>query len=119
LSRAAGAAFISLATTPNQGPVAAISAQAAPARHGTRLDARASTDADGTVARYDYAFSDGTVLRNGGPTPRHVYANPGTYTVHVTVRDDECCSIRQVFTGQLTTCNGPAVVSAVRSLIVP
>jgi hypothetical protein len=41
-----------------------------------------------------------------------------TCTVHVTVTDNEGCSTRRVFTGQLTTCNGPAAASAARTLVV-
>jgi 6-phosphogluconolactonase (cycloisomerase 2 family) len=111
-------AFMSLAIAPNQGPVAALTAKAAPAGRGTRLDARASTDADGNVARYDWTFGDGTMLHNGGPTPRHVYAMPGTYTVHVSVTDNEGCSTLRVFTGQLTTCNGSTVASTAQALTV-
>jgi 6-phosphogluconolactonase (cycloisomerase 2 family) len=96
-------AFQAMAMLPNQGPTARFSA-----KPGTpaRFDATASADPDGRVARYDWEFGDGTVLANGGPTPTHTYTRPGTFTVTLTVTDDEGCSDHQVFTGQSTLCTG-------------
>lgn len=96
-------AFQAMAMLPNQGPTARFSAKPGTPAH---FDATASTDPDGTVARYDWDFGDGTVLLNGGPTPAHTYARPGTFTVTLTVTDDEGCSDRQVFTGKDMLCNG-------------
>jgi 6-phosphogluconolactonase (cycloisomerase 2 family) len=95
--------FQAMAMLPDQGPTARFTVKpGAPAR----FDATASDDPDGRVARYDWDFGDGTVLPNGGPTPTHTYTHPGTFTIKLTVTDDESCSDRQFFTGQSTLCNG-------------
>lgn len=96
----------SLAITPNQGPTAAFSTAVAPPEKPTAFDAGASSDPDGTVARYDWDFGDGTSLPNGGPAPTHTYERIGTYTVTLTVTDNEGCFTEQVFTGQTAYCNG-------------
>ncbi len=100
-----GSGPLSVAVTPDQGPVAEFSASAAPAGAASSFDASGSSDPDGSVARYDWDFGDGTQLADGGPTPTHVYGAPGTYTVTLTVTDDEGCSTDLVFTGQTASCN--------------
>ncbi len=101
----------SIAITPNQPPVAAFSPTTlAAAGQPSTFNAAASTD-DDAVARYDWNFGDGSTLANGGPTPQHTYAQPGTYTVTLTVTDDEGCSTQRIFTGKATLCNGSSVAS--------
>jgi PKD repeat protein len=51
------------------------------------VDAAASTDPDGTITAYDWAFGDGSTA--SGTTASHSYAAPGTYPVTLTVTDDE------------------------------
>ena len=41
----------------------------------TAFDASASSDPDGTIARYDWDFGDGTSAADAGPTPTHVYTS--------------------------------------------
>ncbi len=60
---------------------------AAVAGVSTLFDARASTDADGSVASYAWSFGDGTT--GSGPLLGHVFARPGTYGVRLTVTDNE------------------------------
>jgi DNA-binding beta-propeller fold protein YncE len=105
----------SAAMLPDQGPTARFAA-----RSGTpaRFDATASSDSDGRVARYDWDFGDGAVLQNGGPTPTHSYARSGTFTVKLTVTDDEGCGDRQVFTGQSTLCAGSLAARAFQTITV-
>jgi MYXO-CTERM domain-containing protein len=52
------------------------------------FDGNASSDADGTVVRYDWDFGDGATAADGGPTPTHAYSMAGEYTVTLTVFDD-------------------------------
>jgi len=102
-----------IVAAPNQGPTAAVSATVAPTGEQTRFDASGSHDSDGTVARYDWDFGDGTVLSNGGATPTHTFAKPGDYLVKVAVTDDGGCSTKVLSTGQTAMCNGgPAAETA-------
>ncbi len=51
------------------------------------FDASASTDADGVIESYDWAFGDGTTA--SGRVVTKAYPNVGTYPVALTVRDDD------------------------------
>jgi PKD repeat protein len=50
------------------------------------FDASASSDADGMIVEYVWEMGDGTVLR--GKVVCHVYSEPGTYIVTLTVADN-------------------------------
>ena len=108
--------WISLA--PDQGPVAAFAPVPTLAGSASSFDASASSDPDGTVARYDWDFGDGTTSPNGGPTPTHTYAAPGDYTVRLTVTDEAGCSMAFVFTGQTASCNGGPAATTTRTVTV-
>ncbi|MCV2395822.1 PKD domain-containing protein [Actinotalea sp. M2MS4P-6] len=69
----------------NQAPVAAFTAT--PSNLDVALDGTGSSDADGTVVAYDWAFGDGAT--GSGATTSHTYAAGGTYTVTLTVTDDQ------------------------------
>jgi 6-phosphogluconolactonase len=118
-SQGTAPAFHSVSVLPNLGPVASFQARAGAAGHPTGFDATASADRDGRVARYDWDFGDGTLLPDGGPTPRHVYRAPGTYQVRLTVTDDEGCSTRPRFTGQSATCAGTPAAMTVQAVTIP
>ncbi len=119
-SQVKSAEFQSVAATPNQGPSAALTATPAASGQPTTFDAAGSADTDGgTVARYDWVFGDGQTLPNGGPSPSHVYAQPGPYVAAVTVTDNEGCSTTVIFTGQTADCNGSAAARAETSVQVP
>jgi 6-phosphogluconolactonase (cycloisomerase 2 family) len=108
-----GPGFQAAAMLPDQGPTARFTVKpGAPAR----FDATASADPDGEVARYDWNFGDGTVLPNGGPTPAHTYTHPGTFTIELTVTDDESCRDRRIFTGQSALCNGSPAARTSRTV---
>ena len=114
-----GPEFQSIAITPNQGPTAQFSATPAGAGTASTFAATGSTDSDGgAVARYDWDFGDGQTLPNGGPTPTHTYAAPGTYNVTLTVTDDEGCSNTILFTGQTADCNGSGAARSQQTIQV-
>ena len=91
-----------LLTVPDQGPTAAFTAS--PASSPATFDASSSSDPDGTIARYDWDFGDGSTSTTTTPTTSHTYAAPGTFTVRLRVTDDTGCS-GEVFTGRDTLCN--------------
>jgi YVTN family beta-propeller protein len=107
-----------IAITPDQGPVAAFSVSPASAGTPAAFDGSASGDADGTVARYDWNFGDGTTLADGGPSPTHTYSAPGTYAATLTVTDNEGCSTQMVFTGQTAHCNAGSPARAQQEVVV-
>jgi PKD repeat protein len=51
------------------------------------LDGGASADADGTIVDYQWQLGDATTA--AGRTARHSYAQAGTYTIKLTVTDDD------------------------------
>ena len=62
-----------------------ITGSAAPV--GVSLDGSASSDADGEVVSWSWDLGDGTSA--SGPRVSHAYEDPGSYTVTLTVTDDE------------------------------
>lgn len=75
---------VTVAPAPNQAPVAAFTANATGLSVAT--DSTGSTDADGTIQSYAWAFGDGTT--GTGATATHVYTAAGTYSVTLTVTDN-------------------------------
>ncbi|MFF2371802.1 PKD domain-containing protein [Agromyces sp. NPDC058110] len=69
----------------NQSPTAAFSATIDEST--VSVDATASSDGDGTIQSYAWQFGDGAT--GSGLTASRTYANPGTYTVTLTVTDDD------------------------------
>ena len=110
--------FDSIVVSPNQGPSASFTATPGGAGQPTTFSAAASSDSDGTVARYDWDFGDGVTLADGGPTPSHIYAKGGNFDATVTVTDNEGCSTAVVFTGQTASCNGGPAATASRRVSV-
>ncbi|MGR7025345.1 PKD domain-containing protein [Geodermatophilus sp. URMC 62] len=70
---------------PNAAPVARADATATGL--SVALDGSGSTDADGTVAAWAWELGDGATA--AGARVTHAYASPGTYTVRLTVTDDD------------------------------
>ncbi len=115
--------FQSIVMLPNLGPTAAFTAATSQATRGggstLSFNATGSSDPQGgSVARFDWDFGDGTTLPDGGPTPSHVYAQPGNYTVTLTVTDDEGCSTQVIFTGQTADCNGSGAARSQQTIQV-
>lgn len=72
----------------NQPPVARIAAPVTVAVGGSiTLSGSASTDADGTIASYNWNFGDGTTAT--GVTAQKSFAAAGSYVVTLTVTDDK------------------------------
>jgi len=94
-----------IAITPDQSPIAAFAAPDVTAGSPASFSS-ASTDADGTIASYAWAFGDGGTA--GGARPIHTYGAPGTYDASLTVVDNEGCGEEQVFTGRTAYCSGGA-----------
>jgi PKD repeat protein len=111
-------AFQSVASLPNLGPQASFAAQPGAGRSTTQFDGSASSDPDGKVARYLWNFGDGTSRQTSAPTVRHTYRAPGTYEVHLTVVDDEGCSDKLLFTGQVASCVGSDAGTATQAVVI-
>jgi DNA-binding beta-propeller fold protein YncE len=113
---AIGGMPLGFAIVPDQAPVASLSVTAGAPGTATTFDASASTDADGSIAGYEWDFGDGTTATTGQPTTSHTYAAYGTYPAAVTLTDDEGCSTQFQFTGQTATCNGKPTARAASSV---
>jgi hypothetical protein len=97
----------SLAITPDQAPVAVLTANTAVAGQPTAFDASASTVKYGVITNYAWDFGDGSpVVHTSTPTVSHTYATPGGYNPSVTETDNGGTSLTQVFTGQTMLRNG-------------
>ncbi len=72
----------------NQPPTASFTASPSPALVGQAVtfNASASTDADGAIVYYGWAFGDST--NGSGVTASHAYSSPGTYIATLTVQDN-------------------------------
>lgn len=80
-----GQAVFLYAGTPNDPPTATFTSSCSAL--ACSFDGSGSSDSDGTIASYAWDFGDGS---NGtGATPQHTYASAGTYTVKLTVTDDD------------------------------
>jgi PKD repeat protein len=73
------------AAPPNRAPTASFTS--AVQGLSATVDGSGSSDPDGTIASHTWDFGDGSTA--GGPTAGHTYAAPGTYTVTLTVTDDD------------------------------
>lgn len=71
---------------PNQAPTAAFTVGAT--NLAVSVDASASTDSDGQITSYLWNWGDGTPAGTG-KTASHDYTSQGTYTVTLTVKDDD------------------------------
>jgi PKD repeat protein len=70
-----------------------------------------SADPDGTIVAYSWDFGDGTTAT--GASPSHTYATAGSYTVKLTVTDNNGAS--DAVTQTLTVADQPPAVTAAPS----
>ncbi len=82
--------FAGAAPGTNRPPVASFTADCAGAQ--CSFDAGASHDPDGIITSYRWDFGDGTAAATGAHVV-HGYADSGTYTVRLTVTDDDRASV--------------------------
>ncbi|MBO3096483.1 PKD domain-containing protein [Cellulomonas dongxiuzhuiae] len=82
---ATGTTSSRVVVTANAAPVAAFTPTTALLR--LAVDASASSDPDGSVVAYVWDFGDGA--QAAGVAAEHTYSSPGTYTVTLTVRDNQ------------------------------
>ncbi len=80
-----GVVLVGAGPQPNQPPVARFGSSCS--LLDCAFTSTASTDADGTIVARDWDFGDGGTA--SGATPSHSYEVPGTYTVTLTVTDDD------------------------------
>ena len=81
-----GTATAQVAVAPNQAPTASFTAT--PTDLSLAVDASGSNDPDGTIENYSWNWGDGTP-HGTGDTATHTYAEDGTYTVKLTVTDND------------------------------
>ncbi|MFH1943478.1 MAG: PKD domain-containing protein [bacterium] len=77
----------------NHPPVAEAGEDMVVTSSDVRFDGMNSKDEDGTIVRYLWDFGDGA--QSSDASPIHVYGNPGTYLVKLTVTDDSGTSTCQ------------------------
>jgi PKD repeat protein/6-phosphogluconolactonase (cycloisomerase 2 family) len=98
-----------LVISPDQAPVARFDSFPAKAGIESAFQADSSFDPDGTIASFNWDFGDGAA--GHGPSPTHIYQNPGTYTVTLRAVDNEGCSDAPVYTGHTAACASATATS--------
>jgi PKD repeat protein len=88
---------------PNQDPVARISSQCV--NTDCQFSGSSSSDADGSVTQWAWTLGDGGEA--SGDSIDHAYSESGTYTVTLTVEDDDGASDSASHTVTLSAANGP------------
>ena len=78
------ASIITISADSNQSPTALFTSSCV--ELACDFDANASSDSDGTIDSYSWDFGDG--ISSTGVAPSHNYSNDGTYTVSLTVTDN-------------------------------
>ncbi|OFE15118.1 hypothetical protein BA895_08335 [Humibacillus sp. DSM 29435] len=73
----------------NMRPTASMEATCPEETLSCSFDGSASADSDGSIARYDWDFGDGSTAADAGPTVNHVYGSSGSQHVVLTVTDNE------------------------------
>lgn len=71
------------------------------------FDGSGSYDPDGTITSYSWNFGDGGSA--SGVSPSHTYVDGGTYTVTLTVEDDDGATDTESTTATITEVNDPPI----------
>jgi YVTN family beta-propeller protein len=111
-----GAGPWQIAITPDQSPTASFAAPSVPATYPAAFSGASSTDPDGTVASWAWAFGDGGTA--SGVTATHTYVTAGTYDAELSVVDNEGCGEEEVFTGRTAYCSGNPLAKAMHPVEV-
>ena len=82
-------ATVQIDVTVNEAPTASVTANRTTVNTSEVIsfDASGSSDSDGSITSYDWTFGDNSTAT--GATTTHSYSSTGTYTVEVTVTDDD------------------------------
>jgi YVTN family beta-propeller protein len=99
-----GAGPWQVVVAPDQSPTAAFTAPSPFTSVPATFSGAASTDPDGSVVSWNWAFGDGGTAT--GVTATHTYGTPGTFSAKLSVLDNEGCGEAQVFTGRTAFCSG-------------
>ncbi|HCP32156.1 TPA: hypothetical protein DIT45_02780 [Candidatus Acetothermia bacterium] len=96
---------VTITQAPNQAPVASFTYTPPSPLVGSpvRFDGSTSHDPDGTIVSYNWSFGDGA--SGTGTIVQHPYASTGTYTVRLTVTDDD--SATNTATQQVSVTQAP------------
>ncbi len=109
---ATGKGVSALVVAPDQSPIAGFTGPAATVGVPAAFSGAASSDPDGTITSWNWAFGDGGTAT--GVSATHAYGAPGTYDAKLSVVDNEGCGEGEVFTGRTAYCSGaPPAVHAV------
>jgi YVTN family beta-propeller protein len=93
-----------LAVSPDGSPSALFTAPAATAGTPATFSGAASSDPDGSVVSWNWAFGDGAT--GSGVSVSHAYGQAGDFSAKLSVVDNEGCGEAQVFTGRAFYCSG-------------
>jgi PKD repeat protein len=97
-------------TVVDRSPVAAFTSSSGVATgQNANFDASASSDPDGTIAKYHWDFGDGQSLDTTTPVAAHVYSTAGSKSVTLTVTDDSGSS--NTVTHSVTIADRPPTAS--------
>ena len=95
-------------SAPNQPPVANTNGPYSGTENTSlSFNGSASSDPDGTITSYTWNFGDGNSGSGGKPT--HTYVDGGTYTVTLTVEDNDGATDTVSTTADITEVNDPPI----------